>query len=117
MWSRSRALAGLREVASKATNGVGVRDVQRLHSNELYLSLLHHFGSFEAAREAANVPAPPLAQQFWSDQLVIEELQKAHRDRGTLNFTGVGTGGLAIVPGSVAQTRSVPPHRYYGGTR
>ncbi|MGH7635743.1 MAG: hypothetical protein ACRENC_18595, partial [Gemmatimonadaceae bacterium] len=94
MWSRSRALAGLREVASKATNGVGVRDVQRLHSNDLYLSLLHHFGSFEAAREAANVPAPPLAQQFWNEQLVIEELQKAHRAGIRLTIKGLSAAGM-----------------------
>jgi hypothetical protein len=94
MWSRSRALAALRKVASKATDGVGVRDVQRLHSNDLYLSLLHHFGSFEAAREAANVPAPPLAQQFWSDQLVIEELQKAHRAGIRLTIKGLSAAGL-----------------------
>ena len=94
MWSRARALAGLREVASKATDGVGFRDVQRLHSNELYLSLLHHFGSLEAAREAASVPGPPPAQQFWSEQLVIEELQKAHRAGIRLTIKGLSAAGM-----------------------
>ena len=94
MWSRARAIAGLREVAANAANGVGVRDVQRLHSNELYQSLLHHFGSLDAAREAASVSAPPLAQQRWSEQAVVEQLQKARRAGVRLTVKGLSAAGL-----------------------
>jgi len=45
------------------------------------------------------------------------ELLKAHRDQGTLQFTGAGAGGLAIVAGAIATSRSVPSNRYFGGKR
>jgi hypothetical protein len=54
-------------------------DVQRYGSNELYVSLLRHFGSLRDARAAAAVDPPAPHNLKWTRAKVIADLQRLHR--------------------------------------
>lgn len=93
MLSRQRALAELRALG-RAVEEVGVIDVRDDVSNELYQSLLHHFGSLDAARIAAGVAAPTPTNKRWTEETVIAELRRAHRAGVRLTHQGLIAAGL-----------------------
>ena len=42
-------------------------------------SILHHFGSFDAARQAAGLPGPE-RERRWSREAMMEELWRLYRE-------------------------------------
>jgi len=90
--SKRRALDELRELGD-TLGAVRSIDVQQRGSNQLYLSLLRHFGSLRAAREAAAVDAPLSRNLKWTREKVIEELQRLHRRGARLTDRGLSKAG------------------------
>jgi hypothetical protein len=93
MLSRHRALAELRALG-RALEGVSAVDVRERVSNELYHSLLHHFGSLDEARMAAGVAAPQPKNKRWDPETVVTELRHAHRAGVRLTNHGLIKAGL-----------------------
>lgn len=97
MLSKRRSLEQLRALGDKL-GPVGSVDIQQRASNELYTSLLRHFGSLDAARAAAAVDAPVPHNLKWTRERVIAELQRLHRRGVRLTDAGLikaGARGLA----------------------
>jgi hypothetical protein len=90
--SKRRALDELRALGRKLKVVRSV-DVQQRGSNELYTSLLRHFGSLKAARAAAAVDAPLPHNLRWTRDKVIVELQRLHRRGVRLTNKGLAKAG------------------------
>jgi hypothetical protein len=93
MLSRQRVLAELRALG-RAIESVSAVDVRERVSNELYQSLLHHFGSLDAARFTAGVAAPEPKNKRWDEETVLAELRRAHRAGVRLTHQGLIKAGL-----------------------
>ncbi|CAN5865901.1 hypothetical protein BH11GEM2_BH11GEM2_36230 [soil metagenome] len=93
MLSRPRALAALRALG-RSLEGVSVVDVRDQVSNDLYQSLLHHFGSLDEARIAAGVGRPKPKNKRWTKEAVVAGLHRARRAGIRLTHQGLIAAGL-----------------------
>jgi hypothetical protein len=92
MMSRAETLAKLRAIA-ETTDELAKAHVERV-SHRLYDSVLHHFGSIDAARKVVGARPPTPSNKRWTKDVVIEELRKAHRRRIRLTNQGLKAAGL-----------------------
>ena len=93
MLSRQRALEALRALG-RSRDEVRAADVRDDVSNELYRSLLHHFGSMDEARIAAGVGRPQPKNKRWTEEAALRELRRAHRAGVRLTHHGLIAAGL-----------------------
>jgi hypothetical protein len=71
--SRAEVIAELRQIAAQLDRPVHATDVP----DGLRFAVQRHFGSIDAARNAARLPHPDLAHR-WSREILIAELQRLH---------------------------------------
>ena len=85
------ALAELVALTTKA--GAPLTSSQLPHA--LYKSLLHHFGSLDEARIAdRGVGRPQPKNKRWTEQAVVRELRRAHREGVRITHQGLIAAGL-----------------------
>lgn len=89
--SRGDVLGRLRMLAASGHGRLRAASLARRHS-ALYRAVLHHFGSFDAARRAAGLAPLPKARR-WSLDLVVSELRRLHRSGVRIAFTELRAAG------------------------
>jgi len=74
---RGELIRALRRIADKLDRPLSARDVPL----GLWRAVLREFGSVASAREAANLPDPPLNYR-WSEDELLDEIRKLSRVPG-----------------------------------
>jgi hypothetical protein len=72
--TRAEVLAELRGIAAQVDRPLHATDIP----DGLRFAVQRHFGSIEAARDAAGLPHPDLAHR-WSREILTAEIRKLHR--------------------------------------